>query len=294
MGYNKLVLNGSTLIDLTSDTVSSDVLLQGYKAHNKAGSLVTGNIPLKNQDSIIKDDINGTITIPMGYYQEDVVIQVEVTPPEPEIPTDSIMHESVGTVIYIGNDAYRIIHQGLPESDIYDDSCSGTWVWKEVLLPETAAFKSSNYADTDVYAYLTSWFSGLSESIKSHVKTVKIPYCLGSTVQVGANGLSTKVFSLSGRELGWIASSLPDDGYCLDYFVGMANSDPARKKKTPGGSYESHSARTYVSGNRRQLGVLGSSGGPSQVALNVERYVAPAFILDEFVTINNDKEAIFE
>ena len=87
---------------------------------------------------------------------------------------------------------------------------------------------------------------------------------------------------------------MPDDGYCLDYFVGMANSDPARKKKILGGSYESHSTRTYVSGTRRQLGVLGSSGGPCQVALSLERYVAPAFILDEFVTINNDKEAIFE
>lgn len=293
MGYNKLVLNGNTLIDLTSDTVSSDVLLQGYKAHNKAGSLVTGNIPLKNQDSIIKDDVNGTITIPMGYYQEDVVIQVEVTPPEPEIPTDSIMYASIGRTFYIGDDIYKVIHQGLPVSDIYDESCSGTWVWKEVLLPETVAFNSSNYANTDVYAYLTSWFSGLSESIKSHVKTVKIPYCSGSTVQVGANGLSTKVFSLSGRELGWVSSSFPDDGYCLDYFAGMENADPARKKKILDGSYKTYSTRTYVPGNGKQLGVLGITGGSAPADLDIKRYVAPAFILDEFVRISGNI-AIFE
>lgn len=40
----------------------------------------------------------------------------------------------------------------------------------------------------------------------------------------------------------------------------------------------------------RQLGVLCSSGGPSQADLDLKRYVAPAFILDEFVRINNDKE----
>lgn len=293
MGYNKLVLNGSTLIDLTSDTVSSDVLLQGYKAHNKAGSLVTGNIPLKNQDSIIKDDINGTITIPMGYYQEDVVIQVEVTPPEPEIPADSIMYANIGTTFYIGDDMYKVIHQGLPESDIYDDSCSGTWVWKEVLLPETVAFNSSNYVNTDVFTYLNTWFLSLSETIRSHVKTVKIPYCSGSTVQDGANGFSTKVFSLSGREIGWIASAFPYDGYCLDYFDGMANSDPDRRKKIPGGSFVTYSTRTYVPGSGRQLGVLSSSGGPSQADLDVERYVAPAFILDEFVRLSGNI-AIFE
>lgn len=39
---NKVVYNGSTLIDLTSDTVTPDKILSGYKAHDKSGAAITG------------------------------------------------------------------------------------------------------------------------------------------------------------------------------------------------------------------------------------------------------------
>lgn len=42
MGVSKVVYSGRTLIDLTSDTVSASTLLKGYKAHDKAGNVVTG------------------------------------------------------------------------------------------------------------------------------------------------------------------------------------------------------------------------------------------------------------
>ena len=39
---NKVEYAGQTLIDLTSDTVTADKLLQGYTAHDKSGALITG------------------------------------------------------------------------------------------------------------------------------------------------------------------------------------------------------------------------------------------------------------
>ena len=42
MGKNKVVYNGNTLIDLTSDTVSADNLMSGITAHNAAGEIITG------------------------------------------------------------------------------------------------------------------------------------------------------------------------------------------------------------------------------------------------------------
>lgn len=40
---NKVVLaNGTTLIDLTADTVVADKLLKGFTAHDKTGALITG------------------------------------------------------------------------------------------------------------------------------------------------------------------------------------------------------------------------------------------------------------
>ena len=39
---NKVVYDGTTLIDLTNDTVTADKLIQGYTAHNAAGLQITG------------------------------------------------------------------------------------------------------------------------------------------------------------------------------------------------------------------------------------------------------------
>ena len=50
MAVNKVEYGGSTLIDLTSDTVTADNLLSGYTAHDKTGTLITGTLdPFKPQ-----------------------------------------------------------------------------------------------------------------------------------------------------------------------------------------------------------------------------------------------------
>ena len=44
MAYNKIVLKGQTLIDLTSDTVSADKLAVGATAHDKTGAPIVGTM----------------------------------------------------------------------------------------------------------------------------------------------------------------------------------------------------------------------------------------------------------
>ena len=44
MGINKVQYGNTTLIDLTSDTVTADKLMQGYTAHDRTGALITGTI----------------------------------------------------------------------------------------------------------------------------------------------------------------------------------------------------------------------------------------------------------
>ena len=44
MGVSKLIVNGVTRFDITSDTVDSASLLSGKTAHDKAGEAVTGSI----------------------------------------------------------------------------------------------------------------------------------------------------------------------------------------------------------------------------------------------------------
>ena len=42
MAVNKVVYSGRTLIDLTGDSVTKDVLLKGHTAHDKSGAIISG------------------------------------------------------------------------------------------------------------------------------------------------------------------------------------------------------------------------------------------------------------
>lgn len=122
---------------------------------------------------------------------------------------------------------FIVVHQGKPSS-IYDESCNGTWL----LMKDTYEFHAwqsgeiNKYESSDIHTYLNSTFLNLFDSnIKDAIKQVKIPYRKnggsGGTNQSGANGLSTKIFLLSGYEVGFTTSDnkyLPVDGAKLSYF----------------------------------------------------------------------------
>ena len=64
---NKVDLaDGTTLIDLTSDTVTAGSMLSGITAHGKDGSHLTGNIQTKTSSDMTVS--GGTVTAPAGYY----------------------------------------------------------------------------------------------------------------------------------------------------------------------------------------------------------------------------------
>lgn len=122
---------------------------------------------------------------------------------------------------------FLIVHQGLPSS-LYDDSCNGTWLLMKDIY-EQRQWHSSNVnklESSTIHSYLNSTFLDLFDSnIKDAIKQVKIPYRKnggsGGTNQSGANGLSCKIFLLSGYEVGWTSSDnqyFPQDGAKLSYF----------------------------------------------------------------------------
>ena len=43
---SKVIYDGTTLIDISSDTVTPASLLEGYTAHNSAGQLITGTLSI--------------------------------------------------------------------------------------------------------------------------------------------------------------------------------------------------------------------------------------------------------
>lgn len=132
---------------------------------------------------------------------------------------------------------YLVVHQGLP-SDLYDASCDGTWLLRKDIYKNEVQWNDSslsNYPSSYVRNYLNGDFFTLFDSATQEaVKQVTIPYCVGNgvtTINSGSNGLSTKVFLLSGYECGWTTTTnpyFPIDGTCLDYFEGCADTDVKR------------------------------------------------------------------
>ena len=134
---------------------------------------------------------------------------------------------------------YLIVHQGLP-GDMYDASCEGTWcLRKDIAENRVWDSGNSNVLETsDIQAYLNGdWMNRYDPDVAEAIKQVKIPYRQnggsGGTDRNGANGLSCKIFLLSGRELGWDSSDnqyFPNDGAKLDYFIDGTTSSANNKR----------------------------------------------------------------
>lgn len=66
---NKVEYDGSTLIDLTADTVTPASLAQGYTAHDASGAPITGSLNTAlRSDSVTPSEDEQTVTPGSGYY----------------------------------------------------------------------------------------------------------------------------------------------------------------------------------------------------------------------------------
>lgn len=150
--------------------------------------------------------------------------------------------KAVGSVLKLNLNGspknFIVVHQGKPSS-LYDDSCDGTWVLMQDIH-STRQWDGSNndYKNSDIHSWLNGTFLNLFDAnIREAIKQVKIPYHNGTgssgSVASGANGLSCKIFLLSGYELGWTKSDnsyFPQDGAKLDYFTAGTGSAANKKR----------------------------------------------------------------
>lgn len=129
---------------------------------------------------------------------------------------------AVGSIVKIKvNGAAKdfiIVHQGLPSS-AYDASCNGVWVVMKGIYTTSTFGNNNSYKGSGIHTYLNGTFYNLIDfKIRAAIKQVKIPYT-SSGIQSGANGLSTKVFLLSGTEVGFSGVSyMNNEGAKLSYF----------------------------------------------------------------------------
>ena len=206
--------------------------------------------------------------------------------------------KAVGSIVKIKvNGAAKdfiIVHQGLPSS-AYDASCNGVWVVMKDIYTTSTFGNNNSYKDSSIHSYLNSTFYNLIDSkIRAAIKQVKIPYQNGTgsggSLATGANGLSTKVFLLSGYEVGWTTSDnsyFPRDGAKLDYFGSGSGGNSKRVAyngssaagwwlRSPG-AYSSSGVWGVEPGGSYDCWYYGSTCG-----------VRPAFVLPSTLVVSDD------
>ena len=192
---------------------------------------------------------------------------------------------------------FLVVHQGLPSS-MYDSSCNGTWLLLKDIYT-TRAWDSSNndYKNSDIHSYLNGTFLNLFDNdIKNAIKQVKIPYHNGTgsggSVASGANGLSCKIFLLSGYELGWTTSDnsyFPRDGAKLSYFSSGTSSAANNKRiANYNGSATDWWLRSPNTLNTNYVSHVRSSGSCSSWYCNGTCGVRPALVLDSSLSVSDD------
>ena len=162
----------------------------------------------------------------------------------------------VGSSVYMNVSGVRkeflVVNQGNPNTSIYDSSCNGTWLLMKDVY-EQRAFNTSDaeplwpsdfaYENSDKYSintHLNSTFlARFDADVQAIIKPVQIPYFTGfredtgsgGHVASGANGLSQKIFLLSGTEVGCVNDGTPDnEGAKLSYFKDCSETDNDSKR----------------------------------------------------------------
>ena len=188
---------------------------------------------------------------------------------------------------------FIVVHQGKPSS-LYDDSCNGTWLLMKDCY-ESRQWHSSNsnsYKASTIHSYLNSTFLNLFDgNIKDAIKQVKIPYVNGtggSVVASGANGLSAKIFLLSGYEVGiGGAIYVPVDGAKLNYFNQNTGADSKRiaylsASATPWWLRSPYTDDTLIAWR------VGSNGDYSSDYASYSHSIRPALVLPSTFEVYTD------
>lgn len=192
---------------------------------------------------------------------------------------------------------FLVVHQGLPSS-MYDSSCNGTWLLlKDIYTTRTWDSSNNDYKNSDIHSYLNGTFLNLFDNdIKNAIKQVKIPYQNGTgsggSVASGANGLSCKIFLLSGYEVGFSTSDssyFPRDGAKLSYFSSGTGSAANNKRiANYNGSAAYWWLRSPNTGSTHGVWDVYSGGNYGSWVCSNTYGVRPALVLDSSLSVSDD------
>ena len=199
--------------------------------------------------------------------------------------------KAVGSIVKIKvNGAAKdfiIVHQGLPSS-AYDASCNGVWVvMKDIYTTMKWDGSNNDYLNSDMTAYLNGTFISLIDAdIRNAIKQVKIPYTnySNNNVMSGSNGLSCKVFLLSGTEVGFSGVSyMNTEGAKLSYF-----NSASKRIAYNGSSAAEWWLRSPYTSSSSHVWLVKSDGSDDYWNYYNTYGVRPAFVLPSELVVSDD------
>ncbi len=110
MAINKVVYGGTTILDLTGDTVTADKLMQGYTAHDRSGAVITGTATGGGPIEIGYDELSS-----VGYAQVGTAVTgtPNYTPSGSVSYTTDTVGEATGGTLNYSYSNYALIISGV-------------------------------------------------------------------------------------------------------------------------------------------------------------------------------------
>ena len=202
MAYSKIILNGETLMDVTSDTVTSAKMLDGTTATKNDGTKATGSIATKSAANLTAS--GSTVTVPAGYYSAQATKNVSAGSaftPAVTITTNPTVGitSSTGVVTASYNGSSSItptVTAGYVATGTAGTvSTTGTKTLQ--LASKAAATYNTSTADQTIGSY--QWLTG-TQTIKS-VTTSNLAaanIASGVTVKVGDANNASRITQVTG------------------------------------------------------------------------------------------------
>lgn len=190
---------------------------------------------------------------------------------------------------------FLVVHQGLPDATLYDSSCDGTWlVMKNIFSKKAWDSTNNDYENSDIKSSLDSMY--IYFDINSSIKQVKLPYQKGTgsggSVSSGTNGLSSRMFLLSAREVGYTSSMTPADGVCLDYFAGLSSVVEPKRIAYYSGSADYWWLRSASTYNTSYVWMVNKEGQVTMTDRTSSHGFRPAMILPSSMSIDENFNVI--
>lgn len=207
--------------------------------------------------------------------------------------------KAVGSIVKIkvngASKDFIVVQQGNPNTSTYDSSCAGTQLLMKDIYTKSVFNNNNSYKGSSIDTYLNGTFYNLIDTdIRNVIKQVKIPYQNGAgsggSLATGSNGMSTKVFLLSGYEVGFTTkddSYFPEDGVRLAYFD---NSFDGINKRVAynGGSAAIWWLRSPDVSNGTNIFGVDINGQTGNYWYGYSYGVRPAFVLPSTLLVSDD------